>query len=690
VVTRTVTVGDLRTTTVTTGFTGSLTGKTALLPNTIYWVRVGYKDDTHMVGSADWSQFTTGIGEGPDQPVISTPSDGAMDVVRPVDLEASTYDDSPEDDVFDKAVWQFSSTNDFVGDLDLEETVDPGTTTLETTGLDPSTTYYVRVKYVDEAAAESAWSGTRTFTTAVGVAPTKPAIQTPNSGASDVSRNPALTANDYVDTDGDDHIESLWEVRTDCTAVPPDEVVVSRTVTLGDLRTTTVSTGFTGTLTGKTALLPNTVYWVRVGYKDDTNMVGTADWSEFTTGLGESPDRPTIVLPSNGASPVTRPVDLEATDYDDSPEGDAFDKAVWQFAVSTDFAADLELEEEVDPGDKYLTTAKLRAATTYYVRVKYVDGYGAESSWSNHIWFTTQGNTPPAKPSIVSPAGPYPALNQPRNITLGGSAYSDDSGATDPVMTDWQVCADGFDGTDAQDAYLCAYAYAETVNFTTVEASAPNLTFVGDLRLHENLTSEGSHTYYVRLRYCDSDGAWSDWSDFVDFTTDPTTDKPQKPTIESPAANATGVRLSPVISADQYVDPSDDKHESTDWMIYDDVSLTPGLEVARSLNNTNSLTSITVDGDQMEFLGALSGKTSLARLTDYWVVVVYRDDLGAISTPSDAVHFTTGDYAEGDDWSFFGKGCAAREGAGGATALLAALGCLACLACRVRRRTSAR
>ena len=62
----------------------------------------------------------------------------------------------------------------------------------------------------------------------------------------------------------------------------------------------------------------------------------------------------------------------------------------------------------------------------------------------------------------------------------------------------------------------------------------------------------------------------------------------------------------------------------------------------------------------MDFENALAGKDSLERLGEYWVVARFRDSMGDPGPWSDAVHFTTDDYAVGDDWPFFGSGgCAA-------------------------------
>lgn len=101
----------------------------------------------------------------PVKPLLSSPSDGSVNVLLTTTLETLAYED-PENDAHIKTRYQVSLSSDFsslVYDKEFEEHL----TSLPVAELilDPDTTYYWRVKYYDAFNGQSEWADPFSFVT---------------------------------------------------------------------------------------------------------------------------------------------------------------------------------------------------------------------------------------------------------------------------------------------------------------------------------------------------------------------------------------------------------------------------------------------------------------------------------------------------------------------------------------------
>ena len=681
-------------------FENSLNLETALLPNTEYWARVRYRDTYGLVSEwSDAQHFTTGVGLPPTEPVVADP--GSPTSRRP-SLTASAYSD-PEGDAHALSDWEVfedvglamrvASSLDNTSDL-TSITIDdsPGVVfenaLAGTTSLAPDTDYWARVTYRDEYGATST-SAAVGFTTTVNMAPDVPSITSP-SGAG-VSRRPSLTAGAFSDPEGDVHASSDWEVFGDAGLTMR---VASSLDNTSDLTSITIDdspgVAFEDVLAGATSLAPDTDYWVQVTYRDEYGATSTSAAVGFTTTVNLAPDVPSITSPSGAG--VSRSPTVTASGYNDQ-DFDAHASSDWEVfgdlgltmrvASSLDNTSDLtSITIDDSPGvvfeNALAGTTSLAPDIDYWVQVTYRDQYGAAST-SAAVGFTTTVNMAPDVPFIASPSG----AGASRVPTITANAYNDQD--FDPhASSDWEVFdADTFTLSD-----LVASSMADTVNLTSIDVNGGTMLFQGSLAGRSSL--EPLTDYWVRVTYRDAYGGEATSAE-VQFKTVANA-PPAQPVITSPAADEDNAPLNPVIAADAYSDPDGDAHSATYWEVHDNPTLTS--LVAAGGNPAVNLTSIEIDTANVVFSGSLAGGTSLEPSTDYWVVVTYRDGEGADSEPSAAVHFTTGNYPEGEEWPFFGSGCSRGPGFRRRRSSTAAFGgtCLAlCLCAGVlfrRRRAS--
>ncbi len=105
--------------------------------------------------------------------------------------------------------------------------------------------------------------------------------------------------------------------------------------------------------------------------------------------------------------------------------------------------------------------------------------------------------------------------------------------------------------------------------------------------------------------------------------------RPSTPTNSSPGNGASGVSLTPVLSAGAFSDEDSDTHASSSWQISTDTGFSASTIVFQSTNDTSNLASITVPP------GVLQQGT-----TYYWRVS-YKDNRGVASSASANTSFTT-------------------------------------------------
>jgi len=137
-----------------------------------------------------------------------------------------------------------------------------------------------------------------------------------------------------------------------------------------------------------------------------------------------------------------------------------------------------------------------------------------------------------------------------------------------------------------------------------------------------------NNAYFWRVRYCDSDGYWSQFSAPTSFSTGNVV--VAVPSIIAPTAGAVGVPVNPQVRGSNFsVVGGADTHESTDWEIWTGPNGT-GTRVFHSENNTTDKTVIQITG--------------LDSLTSYYVRVRYKGATYGLSSWSGSVQFSTSGF----------------------------------------------
>jgi|GEM_PF-2739824 len=161
--------------------------------------------------------------------------------------------------------------------------------------------------------------------------------------------------------------------------------------------------------------------------------------------------------------------------------------------------------------------------------------------------------------------------------------------------------------------------------------SSDNIVFhtYGGSRTLQEVTSPLSSgaLYKWQVRYQDSTGLWSEWSRATLFITDR---PPQKPVNRSPANEATGEPVKPLLTASDYSDPERHAHIASEWEIdwLGEVLGRPQLlniyhQVSEGITNHRV-------------------RSELEGNTRYFWRVRYQDALGAWSEWSELTPFVTG------------------------------------------------
>lgn len=173
-----------------------------------------------------------------------------------------------------------------------------------------------------------------------------------------------------------------------------------------------------------------------------------------------------------------------------------------------------------------------------------------------------------SQPSITSPATNATGVSlAPTIIASAFTPYP--AGADTQALTDWQIA------TDAAFTNVI-WSTSGATNLTQVTVPAGKLV--------------ANTKYYVRVRYKGATlAAYSDWSPTIIFTT--TAQYVVTPSIISPAANATGIKESPVATCSAFTTfPANiNAHVSTSWRIR-----LAGVVVYELLKSTSNLRSLTV------------------------------------------------------------------------------------------------
>ena len=298
----------------------------------------------------------------------------------------------------------------------------------------------------------------------------------------------------------------------------------------------------------------------------------------------------------------------------------------WQINTSSGFESATFVYNQNDTVNLTNITvpaSTLALKTTYYMRFRFRDTLGNISNWSQTGEFNTGLQIDKPSITITSPTQLQPIISS--------SAYS---GVNTHSRTDWQVSTDYYFNTINQQLLdsptsLTQYSEASGLSYSTL--------------------------YYVRVRYKDNLGQYSEWSTPASFYTDTSTNvNPQidRPSIINPVDASSNSSLTPTLTGGAFSGSNNATHVSSTWQIAlaptfgsssttapgatgttsSQISNTSGL-VYEALNDINNKVTLTINPGILE-----EGKTYYVRVRYQYV------DLQSVqwnSEWSEPIYFTT-------------------------------------------------
>ncbi len=447
------------------------TGYTVTTPldETTYYWRVKAVDGAgnESAWSSEWS-FTVDVTQ-PSVPTLASPTDSTLTNNR-----RPTFDWSDVTDISGVSYRiQIDNNSNFSSPERDENNISNSTWTMDWDLSD--NTYYWRVKAVDDAGNESAWTGAWSFVLDASN-PSTPSMVSPSGNINDTT--PTFDWDDVTDTSG---VTYSLQVDDDWNFSNPD----------------VTQTGLTSseyTLTSGEALTEGNWYWRVKAIDGAGNDSGWAGYWSFT--VDTTPPAPTTLSsPGDGGFTNTQYPNLNWSNISD-PSGVSYKL---QVDNNADFSSP-ELDKSSLSGTGYTVPTPL-AETTYYWRVKAVDGAGNESAWSSE-WSFTVDVTQPSVPTLVSPTDG--ALTNDRRPTFDWSDVTDPSGVSYRIQID------------------------NSSNFSSPERDENNIsnsTWTMDWDLSDN-------TYYWRVKAVDGAGNESAWTGAWSFDLD--ANSPSQPNLMTP------------------------------------------------------------------------------------------------------------------------------------------------------------
>ncbi|MFC1600779.1 cohesin domain-containing protein [Candidatus Sumerlaeota bacterium] len=276
-------------------------------------------------------------------------------------------------------------------------------------------------------------------------------------------------------------------------------------------------------------------------------------------------------------------------------------------------------------GSAFSTTATItvpgNASGTHWFHVVGEDSLGNLSAPAHYKFIV---DTPPNTPTNASPSNG--ATGVALTPTLSASAFSDPDVGDTHAASQWQITAtSGNYGSPVYDSGT------DAGNLTSVSVPGGNLAY--------------TIVYYWHVRHQDNSANWSAWSSETQFTTlDEPNQAPNTPTNTSPANSATGVSLTPRLTASAFSDPDvGDSHATSRWQVRESAS--PGDWSVTVFDRTTPLYKISIS------LSPFYEGVSLAGATTYTWRTSHQDNNGAWSAWSVETEFTTRDVrVEDDKW----------------------------------------
>jgi hypothetical protein len=324
----------------------------------------------------------------PNQPSNAWPAVGATDIAVDATLVSSAFSDPDAGDTHAASQWQITQTSGEYSGPTFDSGADTSnliSITIPEGELSLSSTYYWRVRHLDNRGTWSEWSSETSFTTEAtpNQPPAQPSNVSPAGGAADVNLSPALSSSAFSDPDtGDTHAASQWQV----------------TATSGDYSSPVFDSGtdnasLTEVRIPSDTLSGNTTYYWKVRHQDNHGKWSNySTETSFTTAVTQAPDQPSNVSPANGSADVSLTPTLSSSAFVDPDIGDTHAASRWQVtATSGDYSSPVfdSGTDNVSLTQIGIPIAKLTNDAAYYWRVRYQDSHGKWSSYSNETSFTT-------------------------------------------------------------------------------------------------------------------------------------------------------------------------------------------------------------------------------------------------------------------------------------------------------------
>jgi len=300
----------------------------------------------------------------------------------------------------------------------------------------------------------------------------------------------------------------------------------------------------------------------------------------FPPALGSIPS-PASLTPNLVTSTFTGEVGVGAHDSTD-----------WQIATSNTFSAASLVYNQNDTVNLTSFTvpaSTLTLNTIYFLRVRHRDDAGEISNWSQTAEFNT--GLPIGTP-IVSVSSPTPLIP-----IITSSSFV---GANTHTRTDWQIATD----------FLFESIVEELIDTPS------------SLTQYTPQTLSYNTLYYVRVRYKDNLGVYSEYSAPVSFYTDTQINvnpRIDRPSILNPTDNVVNVSITPTFTSSGFSGANGATHVASTWEIATtptfgsssgsapgvsgspspQISNTSGL-IYQSIGDINNKTSITINSGILE------------------------------------------------------------------------------------------
>ncbi|MFC1926574.1 hypothetical protein ACFLWV_02360 [Chloroflexota bacterium] len=365
--------------------------------------------------------------------------------------------------------------------------------------------YYWKVKAIDGAGNEGAWSEAWSFTVDA-LNPPAPALTSPQDSAVITDTTPTLDWEDVADPTG-----IIYDIQ-----VSDDGIFAAVVLT----KTGLIASQYT--LAPGEALADGTYHWRARAIDGAGNPSDwSSDWSFIIDNTG--PPIPTLLAPADEAltNDTTPAFDWEGVV---EPNGVSYTLMIDD---SDTFATPVRTQLGLATSDYTLTVGEALPDGTYYWRVEAVDDFGNPGGWSA-VWSFTVDTVGPPTPTLVSPAD--------------GISTND----TTPTL-DWE---DVFDPSEV--------TYDLQVDDTDDSFGSLVVDETGiDDSFFDILVALPDGIYYWRVEAVDGAGNHNGvilWTEVWTFTVD--TAAPAEPTLLLPEDDSYTNDTTPTLDWDNVVDPS--------------------------------------------------------------------------------------------------------------------------------------